>query len=225
MRVYTDGACRNKVGGWAWWNADTDESRSGVETPTTNQRMELRAALEAMNEHFNDKELTIVSDSAYVVNCFGQKWWIKWLANGWIGSKGKELANRDIWEPLLELVQQHGTVQFEWVKGHSGDPGNDKVDALAVEEVLRYGRTATEPAAKVAEAGSDASAEGSGVRDGGGAAPGLPADAVAGPTDAGDQAGESGGGANQLPDPPEAEGDPLKLARETYQNYRGKRHG
>lgn len=138
MRVYTDGSCQNRVGGWGWWCQDTGESMSGVETISTNQRMELKAALEAINDHFTDPELVIISDSAYLVNCFGERWWVKWLQNGWLGSKNKEISNRDIWEPLLELVQAHGNVKFEWVKGHNGDVGNEKADALAVGAVIQH---------------------------------------------------------------------------------------
>lgn len=156
MRVYTDGSCQKGVGGWGWWCQEEDKSCSGVETVSTNQRMELKAALEAINEYFTDPDLVIVSDSAYVVNCFGEKWWVKWLQNGWIGSKDKEISNRDLWEPLLELVQEHGTVKFEWVKGHNGDVGNEKADKLATGAVAKYRKEKKKhgesKAAKAAEA-------------------------------------------------------------------------
>lgn len=134
-RIYTDGSCRLGVGGWAWWNEDTGEERSGYVLETTNQRMELKAALEALNDHMDDDQVTIVSDSAYLVNCFGQDWWVRWQRNNWLTSKNVAVSNRDIWEPLLDLVQEHGNVQFEWVKGHSGVYGNERVDALAQKEV------------------------------------------------------------------------------------------
>jgi ribonuclease HI len=136
VRVYTDGSCRDGVGGWAWWNPETKEWRKGSEVDTTNQQMELTAALEAVNHHYEDKNLVIVSDSKYVVNCFGERWWVKWLENGWVGSNKKGISNRNIWEPLLEMVRQHGNIKFEWVKGHSGDPDNDKADELALGAVI-----------------------------------------------------------------------------------------
>jgi ribonuclease HI len=129
--VWTDGACSGNPGpgGWAWVTRDGRQG-SGAESPTTNQRMEIQAALEAVKAL--DGPLTVVSDSTYVVNCFKDGWWQGWLARGWVNSAKKPVANRDLWEPLVEAVQQQGTVSFRWVKGHSGDPMNDLVDALAV---------------------------------------------------------------------------------------------
>ncbi len=184
MRVYTDGACRNNIGGWAWYNADNGEWRHGVETSSTNQRMELKAALEAINEHFLDADLVIVSDSRYVVDCFGEKWWAKWVQNGWLGTKGGEIVNRDLWEPLLEIVQDHGNVKFEWVKGHNGDPGNEKADELAVGAVLNHQKESKkhgkrQPTAKSASKRKDEATAGDGVHRGGGTAAGRETDGVA----------------------------------------------
>ena len=80
----------------------------------------------------NDGPLLVVSDSTYVVNCFRDRWWQGWLERGWTTSARKPVANRDLWEPLVELVADRGDVAFGWVKGHSGDRMNDLVDALAV---------------------------------------------------------------------------------------------
>jgi ribonuclease HI len=96
--------------------------------------MEIKAALEAARAH--DGLLEVVSDSTYVVNCFRDKWWRGWQARGWLNSQRKPVANRDLWEPLVELVVARGDVTFSWVKGHSGDPMNDLVDQLAVEAAL-----------------------------------------------------------------------------------------
>ena len=128
--VYTDGACSGNPGpgGWAWVvpNGPTD---SGGEAPTTNQRMELMAVLDAIRTL--DGPLEIVSDSTYVVNCFRDRWWEGWIRRGWLNNQKKPVANRDLWEPLIELYQQRD-VTFRWVKGHSGDPWNDEADRLAV---------------------------------------------------------------------------------------------
>jgi ribonuclease HI len=74
----------------------------------------------------------VVSDSAYVVNCFHQQWYTGWHRKGWKNSQGKPVANRDLWEELVELVlARRGEVRFAWIKGHSGHPMNDRVDQLA----------------------------------------------------------------------------------------------
>ena len=135
--IYTDGACSGNPGpgGWAWAIApDGAVHGSGGEAHTTNQRMEMKAVLEALRS--NDGQLTIVSDSTYVVNCFRDKWWVKWERNGWQNSKKQAVANVDLWKPLIELVRSNN-VTFRWVKGHSGDRLNDLVDRLAVAAVPR----------------------------------------------------------------------------------------
>jgi ribonuclease HI len=135
--VFTDGACRGNPGpgGWAWAVApDGTPQGSGGERQTTNQRMELRAVLEALRALGAGSEadpIEVVSDSTYVVNCFRDRWWAGWQRNGWRNSKKQPVANADIWKPLVELVVS-APVTFRWVKGHSGDPMNDLVDRLAV---------------------------------------------------------------------------------------------
>ena len=132
LEVWTDGACSGNPGpgGWAWATKDGRQA-SGGEPSTTNQRMEIRAALEAVTAL--DGPLVVVSDSTYVVNCFRDGWWRGWLSRGWVNSAKKPVANRDLWEPLVTAVRDRGDVTFRWVKGHSGDPMNDLVDRLAVE--------------------------------------------------------------------------------------------
>ena len=128
--VYTDGACSGNPGpgGWAWAIED-GRFESGAEPHTTNQRMEIAAALQAVRALPDPIE--IVSDSTYVVNCFKQRWHATWLANGWRNSQKKPVANRDLWEPLIELALARG-VRFRWVKGHGTDAMNAWVDELAV---------------------------------------------------------------------------------------------
>ena len=131
--VYTDGSCLGNPGrgGWAW-AVEAGPSESGGEPRTTNQRMELTAVVRALEAL--PGPLLVMSDSAYVVNCFRQRWWEGWLRRGWRNSQGKPVANRDLWEVLLPLVLEGGRpVTFEWVKGHSGDTMNDLVDLMAVE--------------------------------------------------------------------------------------------
>ncbi len=130
--VYTDGACLGNPGpgGWAWAEAGGGFS-SGFAARTTNQRMEITAAYEAVRTH--PGPLVVVSDSTYVVNCFRDRWWEGWLRRGWTNSAKKPVANRDLWEPFVELVRGRDDLAFRWVKGHSGHPMNDLVDMLAVE--------------------------------------------------------------------------------------------
>ncbi|MFP3906149.1 MAG: ribonuclease H [Acidimicrobiales bacterium] len=129
--AYTDGACSGNPGpgGWAWVRPDGPWA-SGAERRSTNQRMEITAAFEAVRAAKGPIE--IVSDSTYVVNCFRDRWWEGWLRRGWTNSKKEPVANRDLWEPFIDLVLQRGDVSFRWVKGHGGDPLNDIADRLAV---------------------------------------------------------------------------------------------
>lgn len=146
--VYTDGACSGNPGpgGWAWAvSPDGQPQGSGGDVRTTNQRMELTAVLEALRALGVGSEagpVEVVSDSTYVVNCFRDRWWEGWIRRGWKNAAKKPVANRDLWEPFVELVRSRGDVTFRWVKGHSGDAMNDLVDALAVEAAqTQKGRT------------------------------------------------------------------------------------
>ncbi len=142
LLIYTDGACSGNPGpgGWAWAVApDGDPWASGGDSHTTNQRMELMAAIEAVAAFPHETPITICSDSTYVVNCFRDSWWKGWQARGWRNSQRQPVANRDLWEPLVETVNERGNVEFIWVKGHSGDLMNDLVDqrAVAAIEIFR----------------------------------------------------------------------------------------
>jgi ribonuclease HI/uncharacterized phage-like protein YoqJ len=143
--VYTDGACSGNPGpgGWAWAVPDGPFG-SGAEAHTTNQRMEIMAAAEALDAL--DGPVTVVSDSTYVVNCFNKKWYVGWKAKGWKNSKKQDVANQDLWRPLIEHVLERGDVTWKWVKGHSGDQWNDVVDRLAVEAAMtQQGRSGDRP--------------------------------------------------------------------------------
>jgi ribonuclease HI len=134
--VYTDGACLGNPGpgGWAW-AVPGGAFAAGHEARSTNQRMEITAALQAVRSLTGP--LTVVSDSTYVVNCFRDRWYEGWRARGWLNKARKPVANRDLWEPLINLVLARGDVTFRWVKGHGGDVMNDLVDRLAVEAASR----------------------------------------------------------------------------------------
>ena len=133
VTVYTDGACLGNPGpgGWAW-AVPNGRWASGAAALTTNQRMEIQAVLSAVTTI--DGRIDVVSDSTYVVNCFRDRWWEGWLKKGWVNSQRKPVANRDLWEPLIDVYRADpARLSFRWVKGHSNDPMNDLVDALAVE--------------------------------------------------------------------------------------------
>lgn len=129
--VYTDGACSGNPGpgGWAWAIVGGGFA-SGASSATTNQRMEVSAAYEAVRSIAGPLE--VVSDSTYVVHCFRDSWHVGWRRRGWKNSQRQPVANRDLWEPFIDLVLERGDVTFRWVKGHGGDPMNDLVDRLAV---------------------------------------------------------------------------------------------
>ena len=129
--AYTDGACLGNPGpGGCAWAVPGGAYASGHAARTTNQRMEINAVLEALRAL--PGTLQVVSDSTYVVNCFRDRWWEGWLRRNWVNSARKPVANRDLWEPLIDLYRERGDVTFRWVKAHSGDPMNDLVDELAV---------------------------------------------------------------------------------------------
>jgi ribonuclease HI len=135
--VYTDGACRGNPGpgGWAW-AVPAGPYASGADPRTTNQRMEITAVLEALRALVPEgpAHIEVVSDSTYVVKCFTDRWWEGWLARNWKNSQRKPVKNRDLWEPLLDLaLHSPPQVTFRWVKGHSGDRWNDRVDELATQ--------------------------------------------------------------------------------------------
>ncbi len=135
--VYTDGACSGNPGpgGWAWI-VPGGAWASGAEDPSTNQRMELQAVLHAVTNL--DGPLAVMSDSTYVVNCFRDEWWVGWERRGWKNSQKKDVANQDLWKPLIAAYKGRD-ITFTWVKGHSGDPWNDEADRLAVEASLSGG--------------------------------------------------------------------------------------
>ena len=130
--AYTDGACSGNPGpgGWAAVIArdGTREEISGGAEHTTNNRMELTAVIEALRRVPADAPVTVVTDSQYVMR--GMTSWVAgWRKRGWRTATGGPVLNRDLWETLAELVGKR--VSWEWVRGHSGHPENERVDQLA----------------------------------------------------------------------------------------------
>lgn len=134
VEIYTDGACSGNPGPGGWAAIlnykGKEKEMSGGEKNTTNQRMELAAAYEALKSLKEACEVIVYSDSAYLINCFKQKWYVSWRKNGWRNSKGDPVQNRDLWEGLLAEVERH-EVRFEKVKGHAGVDLNERCDVLA----------------------------------------------------------------------------------------------
>jgi len=134
--VYTDGACSGNPGpgGWGVYLEFNGKSKtlSGSENPTTNNRMEMRAVIEALRALKKPCKAIIHSDSALIINTFTKGWIKGWLQKNWIKSDKKPVENRDLWEEMLEVMQQHEVVWVK-VKGHSTDVKNNLVDRLAVE--------------------------------------------------------------------------------------------
>jgi ribonuclease HI len=134
--AYTDGGCRGNPGGigaWAFVLVDLASGRAleraGAEASTTNNRMEMRAAIEAMRAlRRRGSPVVMRSDSLYLIKCCS-KWLPGWKSRGWARKDGP-LANVDLLQELDALLARHA-VTWEWVRGHSGDPGNDRADALA----------------------------------------------------------------------------------------------
>lgn len=134
--AYTDGACSNNqaVGGQpgGWGVAFLDgRTYSGGERSTTNNRMELTAAIEALKNTPVGSTVEIFSDSAYLINAFQQKWIPNWIKRNWVTSQGKPVENQDLWKMLIKLEQERDVVWIK-VKGHSGDKYNELADRLAV---------------------------------------------------------------------------------------------
>ena len=142
VTIYTDGACKGNPGpgGWgAWLSAGGHEKELfGGEATTTNNRMELTAVIEALASLKRTCRVAIYTDSEYVKN--GMTTWIhNWKRRGWRTADNKPVKNAELWQRLDSLVAQH-QVGWHWVKGHAGDPGNERADALAnkgVASVLR----------------------------------------------------------------------------------------
>lgn len=134
VTAYTDGACLGNPGpgGWACILIYGPHRKElwGAEPHTTNQRMELRAAVEALSALKRPCRVRLHSDSAYLVNAFVQGWVKRWQQNGWRTQAKEEVANRDLWERLIELTQVHD-VEWAKVKGHGDDELNNRCDELA----------------------------------------------------------------------------------------------
>jgi len=139
VSIFTDGACSGNPGPGGWgailhFNG-TEKELSGGERDTTNNRMEMMAAIEALKALKKPCTVTLVSDSKYLKD--GITTWIhNWKKNGWRTAARKPVKNADLWQALEKAIEKHD-VTWEWVKGHAGHPENERADALARSEILK----------------------------------------------------------------------------------------
>ena len=133
VEIYTDGACRGNPGPGGWGAlllcGGHRKTLHGGESDTTNNRMELTAAIEALNALKGSQQVVLHTDSKYVLDGINS-WMSGWKKRGWKTAAKKPVKNQDLWEALDGAIQRHD-IEWIWVKGHAGDPGNEEADALA----------------------------------------------------------------------------------------------
>ncbi|HUA42608.1 MAG TPA: ribonuclease HI [Streptosporangiaceae bacterium] len=134
VEIYTDGACSGNPGPGGWgavlsYGGRSKELSGGEAAPTTNNRMELMAAIQALESLTRPSRVRLHTDSSYLRNGI-TGWLASWKRNGWKTSSKQPVKNEDLWRRLDAAAMKHD-VQWLWVKGHAGDPGNERADALA----------------------------------------------------------------------------------------------
>ena len=134
VEIYTDGACRGNPGKGGWGAilkyGDKIKEISGGERETTNNRMELTAAIEALKLLKEPCQVTLTSDSKYLIDAIQKKWIDSWQKKGWKKADKSPVLNVDLWQALLEQLSRH-EVEFVWVHGHAGHEYNERCDVLA----------------------------------------------------------------------------------------------
>ncbi|MBV9093682.1 MAG: ribonuclease HI [Streptosporangiaceae bacterium] len=131
--IYTDGACRANPGPGGWgavlqWRGQEKEMH-GSDPVTTNNRMELMAAIQALEALRRPAKVKLYTDSRYLLDGI-TKWVTGWQRNGWLTSARHPVKNVDLWRRLIDVMDDH-EIRWQWVKGHAGDPGNERADELA----------------------------------------------------------------------------------------------
>jgi ribonuclease HI len=138
--IFTDGACKGNPGpgGWAaiLRMGEHEKELTGGEAATTNNRMEMTAILRGLSALNEPCAVTVHTDSRYVIDGMTQ-WIFGWQKRGWLNAAKKPVANEDLWRELIAAARPH-KVSWEWVKGHSGHPENERCDALASAEAARF---------------------------------------------------------------------------------------
>lgn len=142
VEIATDGACKGNPGPGGWGalirSGDQEKELSGGEKLTTNNRMEMTAAIEGLNALKRPCRVTLSTDSRYVMD--GLTKWIKgWQKNGWKTASKQPVKNADLWQALIAAAEPH-RIEWVWVKGHAGHPDNERVDRLASDAAIAAGR-------------------------------------------------------------------------------------
>lgn len=136
VEIFTDGACKGNPGPGGWGAllrmGRHEKELSGSDPQTTNNRMEMTAAIKALSALIEPCEVTLYTDSKYLIDGI-TKWVEGWKRKGWINASKKPVRNADLWHDLIEAAAPH-TIHWQWVKGHSGHPENERVDQLASNE-------------------------------------------------------------------------------------------
>lgn len=144
VEIYTDGACSGNPGpgGWAaiLKYGEAEKAVTGGDPATTNNRMELQAAIEGLRALNRRCSVVLYSDSAYLIDAVSKGWLRKWQMNNWKTSTKDDVKNRDLWETLQELINAHD-VTWRKVKGHSDNEYNNRCDELARGEITKMGKT------------------------------------------------------------------------------------
>jgi ribonuclease HI len=144
VEMFTDGACKGNPGPGGWGvvirSGAHEKELSGGEAPTTNNRMELTAAIEGLKALTRPCRVTLSTDSRYVMDGL-TKWIHGWQKNGWRTADKKPVKNAELWQALLAAARPH-RVEWQWVKGHAGHPENERADRLASDAALAAGRGA-----------------------------------------------------------------------------------
>ena len=144
VMIFTDGACRGNPGPGGWGAVlrygSTEKTLSGGEPDTTNNRMELMAAIMALEALTQPCQVVLTTDSRYVMDGITQ-WMANWKKRGWKTASKQPVKNAELWKTLHEETQRH-QVEWHWVKGHSGHPGNERADELANEAIDEHQRRA-----------------------------------------------------------------------------------
>jgi ribonuclease HI len=137
ISLYTDGSCRVNPGAGAWGfividGAGVEYDGTGYNSDTTNNRMELQAAIQGIEKIISEGlsgQITVYSDSAYLVDCMSKRWYVKWIKHNWKLNHKKDVKNVDLWQQLIKLTK-YMNIKWQWIRGHNGNKYNEMCDLM-----------------------------------------------------------------------------------------------